>query len=117
MAYFEGNDLYDAAAYEQANPFILTRFARYILDQSIDAWEAGRRDSIETAVTPSYRYPITVTINNKDLEMAFFSYYVSWLSVPPPSRARFGSNGCQTDNTTQPPCLLRFESMGSGQGS
>jgi hypothetical protein len=81
MAYFEGNDLYDAAAYEQANPFILPRFARYILGRSIDAWQARRWNGAHAAVAPSYRYPITVTINNKDLEMAFFSSYIAWLSV------------------------------------
>lgn len=111
MAYFEGNDLYDAAAYEQANPFILTRFARYILDQSIDAWEAGRRDSIETAVTPSYRYPITVTINNKDLEMAFFSYYVSWLSVRRDEIASSQNYRITTEN------ILRAQELSEAAGA
>ena len=81
MAYFEGNDLYDAAAYEQANPFILPRFARYILGRSIDAWQARRWDGAHAEVAPNYRYPIMLTINNKDLEMAFFSSYIAWLSV------------------------------------
>lgn len=81
MTYFEGNDLYDAAAYEQANPFILTRFGRYILAQSIEAWHERRWGRTQAAVAPSYRYPITVTINDTDLEMAFFSSYVAWLSV------------------------------------
>jgi hypothetical protein len=35
LAYFEGNDLYDASSFEQANPFILFRFGRYILDKSV----------------------------------------------------------------------------------
>jgi hypothetical protein len=81
MAYFEGNDLHDAAAYEQANPFILTRFAKYILDQSFDAWQARGGDNTQAGVTPSYQYPIMVTINNKDLEMSFFPYYIAWSSV------------------------------------
>lgn len=81
MAYFEGNDLYDAAAYEQANPFILARFGRYLLAQSIAAWHERRGGSADAAVAPSYRYPITVTINDTDLEMAFFSSYMAWLSV------------------------------------
>jgi hypothetical protein len=81
LAFFEGNDLYDAAAYEQANPFILTRFARYILDRSIDTWQARRWDGAHAAVATTYRYPITVTMNNKELEMTFFSSYISWLSV------------------------------------
>ncbi len=81
MAYFEGNDLYDAAAYEQANPFILTRFARYMLTQGLDAWHDSRRGGTDPAVAPSYRYPIIVTINNTDLELTFFSPYISWLSI------------------------------------
>jgi hypothetical protein len=80
MAYFEGNDLYDAGAYDQATPFILARFGRYIVDKSIETWHKGQGGT-QTETTPNYRYPITVTINNKDLEMTFFSYYVAWLSV------------------------------------
>jgi len=81
MAYFEGNDLYDAASYEQANPFILFRFGRYILGQGVEAWQEGRSDSAQAAVIPTYRYPITITINQKELEMVFFSSYISWLSL------------------------------------
>jgi len=81
MAYFEGNDLYDAAAYERANPFILPRFGRYLLVQTVEAWQEKRWSGDQAAVTPRYRYPITVTINDTNLEMAFFSSYISWLSV------------------------------------
>jgi hypothetical protein len=81
LAYFEGNDLYDAAAYEQANPFILPRFARYIVSRSIDTWQARKSDRTQAMVSSSYRYPITVTTNQKNLEMAYFSSYISWLSV------------------------------------
>ena len=81
MAYFEGNDLYDAAAYEQANPFILTRFGRYILARGRQVWHTSIGDSAHAAVDPSYRYPITVTLSDTKLEMAFFSYYIAWLSV------------------------------------
>ena len=81
MAYFEGNDLYDAAAYEQANPFILTRFGGYILTKAKEAWLEKRQSEARAAVASSYRYPITVTINDNHLEMAFFSYYVTWLSL------------------------------------
>ena len=81
LAYFEGNDLYDAASYEQANPFILFRFGKYILNQSIEAWHANRFAQASTADISNYPYPITMTIQHKDLEMAFFSYYISWLSV------------------------------------
>jgi hypothetical protein len=81
MAYFEGNDLYDAASYEQSNPFILLRFGRYILGQGLESWQ--ERKSIDAQVTaiPTYRYPITITINQKELEMVFFSFYISWLSL------------------------------------
>ena len=81
LAYFEGNDLYDAASYEQATPFILFRFGRYILGQSIDAWHESRSASASTAVISDYLYPITMTINHKELEMVFFSSYISWLSL------------------------------------
>jgi hypothetical protein len=82
LAYFEGNDLYDAAAYEQASPFILTRFAKYMLEQGLEAWRESRgSDAHAAAVAASYRYPITVTIDDTGVEMAFFSYYMGWLSV------------------------------------
>lgn len=81
LAYFEGNDLYDAASYEQATPFLLFRFGRYILDQSVKAWH-DRTSDVAGATAPSkYRYPIMITINNKDIETTFFSYYISWLSL------------------------------------
>jgi hypothetical protein len=80
MAYFEGNDLYDAGAYEQANPFILFRFGRYILDRSVKAWQ--QTDSSPTDAAPrNYRYPISVPINHKKLEMVFFPSYISWLAL------------------------------------
>ncbi len=81
MAYFEGNDLYDAASYEQANPFILLRFGRYILSRSIEAWHEKRSGTASAAVISNYSYPITITINHKELEMVFFSSYISWLSL------------------------------------
>jgi hypothetical protein len=81
MAYFEGNDLYDAASYEQATPFILFRFGRYILRQSVEAWHERKSGSASAAVIPDYRYPIAITINQKELDMVFFSSYISWLSL------------------------------------
>jgi hypothetical protein len=81
MAYFEGNDLHDVETYDQANPFILTRFGKYLLVQSIAAWRGRRQEGANTTVAPVYRYPITVTINGIDLEMAFVSSYVAWLST------------------------------------
>jgi hypothetical protein len=81
LAYFEGNDLYDAASYEQANPFILFRFGRYMLNRSVEGWQEKRSDGAQAAVAPTYRYPITLTINQKQIEMVFFSSYISWLSL------------------------------------
>jgi hypothetical protein len=81
MAYFEGNDLHDAAAYEQANPFILNRFGRYMLVQIIEAWHKSRPGEAQAVDATNYRYPILVTIHDTNMEMAFFSYYISWLSV------------------------------------
>ncbi len=81
MAYFEGNDLYDAAAYEQSNPLILARVGKYALTQAVEAWQEIRPSSAQAAVPSSERYPITVTINDQSLQMAFFSAYISWLAV------------------------------------
>ncbi len=81
MAYFEGNDLYDAGSYEQANPFILFRFGRYIVGQSIEAWQVKKPSNEQTVDISIYRYPITIPINHKEYELVFFSYYISWLSL------------------------------------
>ena len=81
LAFFEGNDLYDAGGYETANPFILTRVVSYLLGQSREAWQERRSGSAHAAIAPSYRYPITLSIKDTNLEMAFFSSYIAWLSV------------------------------------
>jgi acetyltransferase AlgX (SGNH hydrolase-like protein) len=81
LAYFEGNDLYDAASYEQANPFIVFRFGKYILNQSLEAWRDRGPAGAPADAARDYPYPITVTIDKKDLGLAFFSYYVAWLSA------------------------------------
>jgi hypothetical protein len=81
LAYFEGNDLYDAASYEAANPFILFRFGRYILGRGLETWQEKNSDPASATVIPNYRYPIRITINHKDLETVFFSSYISWLSL------------------------------------
>jgi hypothetical protein len=81
LAYFEGNDLYDAASYEQASPFILFRFGKYILNRSIEAWQEKSSGTVNAAAISDYRYPITIKINQKELEMVFFSSYISWLSL------------------------------------
>jgi len=81
MAYFGGNDLYDAAAYELAVPYIMPRFVKYLLSQGIEAWRDSRQGGAQAAEASGYRYPITVTINDTGLEMAFFSSYIGWLSL------------------------------------
>ena len=81
MAYFEGNDLYDAAAYEQANPFILPRFGKYILTQGIANWRENGEGKAQATPNANYLYPFTVTINDTELKIAFFSSYISWLSI------------------------------------
>jgi hypothetical protein len=47
----------------------------------IKAWHAKGPNGDQAKVTATYDYPLPVTINSKDLEMVFFSYYISWLSV------------------------------------
>lgn len=81
LAYFEGNDLHDAASYEQANPFILLRFGRYMLNQALEAWHTRRSERDQAEVVPAYQYPVTMTINDQKLEMAFFPYYLGWLTT------------------------------------
>jgi hypothetical protein len=81
LAYFEGNDLYDAASYEQASPFILFRFGKYILRRSVEAWQEKSSGTASAAVTSNYRYPITITIDHKDIKTVFFPSYISWLSL------------------------------------
>jgi len=81
LAYFEGNDLYDAGSYEQASPFILFRFGRYILNQSVNAWHEKRLGTASTATTSNELYPIKITIDHKDLKTVFFSSYISWLAL------------------------------------
>ena len=88
MAYFEANDLYDAVAYAEANPFILPRLAKYLVSQSVQ-WVVEEYPDGATAYTDAksistdsiYRYPVSLTVNGNTLEMAFFSAYLSWLSV------------------------------------
>lgn len=91
MAYFEGNDLHDTGAYAQAQPFIVVRLAKYLLMRGKAMWSRSSSDqSVELAATTSntsppsnlrYRYPVTITIENTDLEMAFYPNYIAWLSA------------------------------------
>jgi hypothetical protein len=81
LAYFEGNDLHDAGAYDQANPFIFLRLGSYVLAQSKEAWNEKRMDQASADPAQNYRYPLTLPINGRDLELTFFSYYISWLSA------------------------------------
>lgn len=81
LAYFEGNDLYDAASYAQASPFILPRFGKYVAERGLEALQDGQPTNVNARVDRDYRYPITLTAGHGDLEMAFFSYYFAWLSV------------------------------------
>jgi hypothetical protein len=81
LAYFEGNDLYDAAAYDLATPFIVSRLGKYLLTQGADAWRASGLANAHAAIAPQYRYPISERINDTNLTMAFFPGYIAWLSV------------------------------------
>ena len=81
LAYFEGNDLYDAASYEQASQFILPRFGKYILQQGSAIFSEKNSAGNEAIVKSDYLYPISLTVNNNEHKIAFFSYYISWLSA------------------------------------
>jgi hypothetical protein len=81
LAYFEGNDLYDAGAYGQANPFLVARLGRYLLRQAADAWQASAGGPVAASPASSYQYPVPITFGGREQPMAFFSAYISWLSV------------------------------------
>jgi hypothetical protein len=81
MAYCGANDLYDAGAYEQARPYLVARFGRYLWTSGREALQATTPSRAQSAVESGYRYPITTSIGGAELEMAFFSAYISWLSV------------------------------------
>jgi len=81
MAYCGANDLHDAAAYQQARPFLLARFGRYLLRRDTEVWQPSTPSSAQAWVESGYRYPITMRIEGANLEMAFFSAYMGWLSV------------------------------------
>ena len=81
MAYCGANDLHDAAAYQQARPFLLARFGRYLLTRGGEVWQTSTPSSAQALVESGFRYPITMRIEDTDLEMAFFSAYLGWLAV------------------------------------
>jgi hypothetical protein len=81
LAYFEGNDLYDAAAYDLATPFIVSRLGKYLLTQGEEAWRASGMGNGHAAMAPRYHYPITIRVNDINLTIAFFPGYIAWLSV------------------------------------
>jgi len=81
MAYFGGNDMNDAAAYELANPFILARLGRYAFTQGIEAWRENNEGEAIAAHTSNYRYPIVLKINGSRREMAFLPAYIAWWSL------------------------------------
>ena len=87
FSFFEGNDLREAAAYDQAIPLITLRLGRYYLDRIISNFRSGgsavEADNLENPAKQEieYRYPIQVSINGNDQELAFLPGYVSWLSA------------------------------------
>ena len=99
LAYFEGNDLYDAASYEQANPFILLRFGRYILGRGVEAWQERKLGGTQAAATPTYRYPISITINHKELETVFLLIlYFLVIFKPRSDRSLAKLSPCERDD-------------------
>ncbi len=84
MAYFEGNDLHDAAAYERFPPLIVMRVGRHYFTRGIDKLNSLlQEDSDPPGLTTDvdFQYPITVSINGKTRDVAFFPFYISWLTV------------------------------------
>jgi hypothetical protein len=81
MAYFEGNDLYDAGSYARASPLIITRVAWYFVTRAEAAQPTSSEESNEDFASHSYLYPMTLTINGAELEIGFFSAYFAWATV------------------------------------
>jgi hypothetical protein len=82
MAFFEGNDLLDAAEYVREDPLLIMRAARYF-------WEGGAQtlsddeeaDDAEPDEAINYRYPIPLTVGDTTVTTVFFSPYMSQLSA------------------------------------
>jgi hypothetical protein len=52
-----------------------------LLTRGLDPGQETPSGVGEPAAARQYRYPITVTIHDADVDLAFLSYYLSWLSL------------------------------------
>ncbi len=83
LAFFEGNDLNDAASYAKADPLLVPRvgkyYARLLLGGARNAGVTGMNR--QPTPTAEYLYPIHLQVGKSEYEATLFNYYLSWLSA------------------------------------
>lgn len=83
LAFFEGNDLNDAASYAQADPWLVSRLVRYYarLLRGGSASAGVRGTDQPVASDLGYLYPIHFHIGVSEFDETLFNFYLSWLSA------------------------------------
>lgn len=83
LAFFEGNDLNDAASYSRADPWLVSRLAKYYVrilrGGSVSAGIAGTNQP--PSPLTDYLYPIHLRIGTGEYNAALFNFYLAWLSA------------------------------------
>ncbi len=77
LAWFEGNDLLDAGAWDRMQPLLVVRAGRHLIGRIAAAVRADG----PAAETAARRFPLRVTIAGQTHEMAFWPGHISLLSV------------------------------------
>lgn len=77
MAYFEGNDLSDAASYRWRGEFVLPNLAR-------EQFGPFGGDFVMPTPHPEpYQFPVSIDLNGTHHEIAFLDSYLGWLNGEP----------------------------------
>jgi len=83
LAFFEGNDLNDAASYTKADPFLVSRLAKYyariLRGGSANAGVTGATQQL--GQTKEYIYPIHLQSGAGAYDATLFNFYLAWLST------------------------------------
>lgn len=83
LAFFEGNDLNDAASYAKADPFLVSRLAKYyariLRGGSANAGVTGTTQP--ATQVKEYIYPIQLHVGRGIYDATLFNFYLSWLSA------------------------------------
>jgi len=81
LAWFEGNDLLDAGAWERVNPFLVARLGRHLLGGARRALFGGHDEGgIDGGGRPPI-FPLAVSAGERKLEMAFWPGHIALLTV------------------------------------